>query len=53
MKSRTFTPASGSAPLRYQWYFNATAMTDATNTSLSIVNAQFTNAAGGFLFAAT
>ena len=36
--------ASGSAPLSYQWYFNTVPLANATNPSLSIVNAQFTNA---------
>jgi hypothetical protein len=37
--------AGGTAPLSYQWYFNTnTALTAATNTSLSITNAQSTNA---------
>ena len=35
----------GSAPLKYQWYFNTnTPLLNATNTSLSLTNVQFTNA---------
>lgn len=37
--------ATGTAPLRYQWYFSTnSAFANATNTSLTITNAQFTNA---------
>lgn len=37
--------ATGTAPFRYQWYFNTnSALANATNTSLTITNAQFTNA---------
>jgi Alginate lyase/Immunoglobulin domain len=37
--------ASGNAPFSYQWWFNATnALTRATNLSLTITNAQSTNA---------
>ncbi|MFM2293738.1 MAG: hypothetical protein RLZZ350_151 [Verrucomicrobiota bacterium] len=37
--------ATGSAPLRYQWYFNTnTALLNATNPSLVITNVQATNA---------
>ena len=42
----TFTvTATGSAPLRYQWYFNTnTPVASATNAALTLANAQFTNA---------
>ncbi len=42
----TFTVnADGTAPLRYQWYFNTnTPIANATNLSLTILNVQFTNA---------
>ncbi len=37
--------ASGTAPLRYQWFFNTnTALADATNTAYGITSAQITNA---------
>jgi hypothetical protein len=36
--------AAGTAPLSYRWLFNGTNMTGATNTSLTITNAQTTNA---------
>ena len=36
--------AGGTAPLKYQWYFNTnTALLNATNTSLSLTNIQLTN----------
>ena len=42
----TFTVvASGSAPLRYQWYFNTnTPLLNATNSILTLLNVQSTNA---------
>jgi hypothetical protein len=41
----TFTVmAGGTAPLSYRWRFNGTNIAGATNTSLAIVNAQFTSA---------
>jgi hypothetical protein len=45
-QNATFTVgASGNAPFSYQWWFNATnALTRATNLSLTITNAQSTNA---------
>ncbi len=36
--------ASGTAPLRYQWYFNSALITGATNATLTINNAQSGNA---------
>ena len=36
--------ASGAAPLTYQWRFNGTVITGATNTSLSVSNLQLTSA---------
>jgi rhamnogalacturonyl hydrolase YesR len=44
----TFTvAASGSQPLRYQWYFNTnTLLTGATNSTVTVSNVQFTNAGG-------
>jgi hypothetical protein len=36
--------ASGDAPLRYQWNFNGSALSAATNSILTITNAQTTNA---------
>ncbi|HTR42726.1 MAG TPA: choice-of-anchor tandem repeat GloVer-containing protein [Pseudomonadales bacterium] len=44
--------ALGEAPLGYQWYFNGTAITDATNSNLAIANAQPSNA-GNYLVVAT
>jgi pectate lyase len=39
--------ASGSVPLHYQWFFNTnTLLLNATNSSLTITNAQTTNAGG-------
>jgi hypothetical protein len=38
--------AVGTAPLQYQWRFNGTALTDATNATLLITNAQLTNSGG-------
>ncbi len=39
--------AAGSAPLRYQWYFNTnTPLANATNDSFTLLTAQFTNAGG-------
>jgi pectate lyase len=45
-ESTTFSVvASGTAPFAYQWYFNTnTALPDATNASLTISNAQFSDA---------
>jgi pectate lyase len=45
-ESATFSVvASGTAPFAYQWYFNTnTALLDATNASLTISNAQFSDA---------
>jgi hypothetical protein len=45
-QNATFTVgASGNAPFSYQWWFNATnALARATNVSLTITNAQSTNA---------
>jgi hypothetical protein len=42
----TFTvTAGGTAPLRYQWFFNTnTALLNATNASLTLTNIQLTNA---------
>jgi hypothetical protein len=40
--------ATGTAPLSYQWYFNDTALTDATNRSLFLTNLQ-RNLAGQYL----
>jgi hypothetical protein len=41
--------ASGTSPVRYQWYFNTnTALAAATNSSLFIPNAQATNAGSYF-----
>ncbi|NOS70685.1 MAG: hypothetical protein HOP33_12235, partial [Verrucomicrobia bacterium] len=44
----TFTVnADGTAPLRYQWYFNTnTPLADATNATLTILNAQSNNIGG-------
>jgi purine nucleoside phosphorylase len=36
--------ASGSSPFGYQWNFNGTALSDATNASLTLTNAQTTDA---------
>jgi hypothetical protein len=36
--------ATGTQPLSYRWYFNATNKLDATNASLTLNNVQFTNA---------
>jgi len=36
--------ASGSPPLRYQWYFNNGAITNATSATLTLVNVQFSDA---------
>jgi hypothetical protein len=36
--------AGGSAPLTYQWSFNGTNIADATSSSFTVNNAQFTNA---------
>src|SRR5215471_16780591 len=36
--------ASGAATLKYQWSFNGTPISNATNTSLSLTNIQLTNA---------
>jgi len=42
--SATFTgAANGSAPLGYQWQFNGTNIAGATNTSLTVTNAQAAN----------
>jgi len=41
--------ASGTAPLAYQWYFNSAPITAALTASLSIANAQTTNAGGYFV----
>ena len=39
--------ASGTAPLKYQWYFNTnTPLANATNNSFTLPTAQFTNAGG-------
>jgi lysophospholipase L1-like esterase len=38
--------ASGTPPLSYQWLFNGTAMAGATNSSLTIADAQLANAGG-------
>jgi uncharacterized repeat protein (TIGR01451 family) len=35
--------ATGTAPLTYQWYFNGTALSGATSSTLTISNAQVTN----------
>jgi hypothetical protein len=35
--------AGGTAPLSYQWSFNGSAITNATNATLSLVNAQLTD----------
>lgn len=53
-QNATFTvAATGTAPLRYQWYFNTnTALANATNASLTINNAQ-TNDAGGYFLVVT
>jgi len=41
----TFSVTAGTAPLNYQWYYNTnTALLNATNTSLTLTNIQFTNA---------
>ena len=40
------TSADGRAPLRYQWYFGATALTGETSPVLMFANAQFANAGG-------
>ena len=41
----TFTvAASGAAPLTYQWRFNGTVITGATNTSLTVTNLQLASA---------
>jgi len=41
----TFTVTAGTAPLRYQWYFNTnTALGSMTNTSLSLTNIQLADA---------
>jgi hypothetical protein len=47
--SATFTlAAAGTAPLRYQWYFNTnTPLANATNSSWTVINAQ-TNNAGAY-----
>ena len=39
--------ATGTAPLSYQWYFDSTSITGATNSILTLNNAQ-TNEAGGY-----
>ncbi|MFN7140364.1 MAG: immunoglobulin domain-containing protein, partial [Limisphaerales bacterium] len=41
--------ATGTAPLSYQWYLNSVAISDATNSTYSILNAQSIN--GGNYFA--
>jgi hypothetical protein len=38
--------ATGSAPVQYQWSFNATPIQDATNASYSIASVSLTNAGG-------
>src|SRR5437879_2758486 len=38
--------ASGTAPLSYQWNFNGSLLSGATNSSLSLTNAQATQAGG-------
>ncbi|HTD85675.1 MAG TPA: immunoglobulin domain-containing protein, partial [Candidatus Binatia bacterium] len=35
--------AGGTPPLRYQWFFNSTVLTNATNASVTILDAQSTN----------
>ncbi|HEV2695732.1 MAG TPA: immunoglobulin domain-containing protein [Verrucomicrobiae bacterium] len=40
----TFTVLAGTAPLKYQWYFNTNnALANMTNTSLTVTNIQLTN----------
>jgi len=39
--------ATGTAPLTYQWFFGSTAVTDATNATLTLSNVQ-TNQAGSY-----
>lgn len=44
--------ATGSQPINYQWYFNGSQISGATNTSLSLTNIQTTNAGNYSLVAA-
>ncbi len=50
-QNATFTVmADGDATLYYQWYFNTnTVLANATNTTLTITNAQYTNAGAYFV----
>lgn len=41
--------ATGTAPLRYQWWFNSTAVAGATNALLVVANAQSTNVGSYFV----
>jgi hypothetical protein len=41
--------ATGSVPLSYQWWFNTSRLTGATNTTLTITNVQSTNVGGYFV----
>src|SRR5205809_7026437 len=41
--------ASGASPLRYQWYFNGTALTGGTNAVLTLPSVQKTNEGSYFV----
>jgi hypothetical protein len=52
-ETATFTVVAGSSlPLSYQWYFNSTALTDATSATLTLNNVQTNNAGNYFVVVA-